>query len=1209
MLTFYHALETASISNELDQTDAQQFGRISQVAQTQNATVIDSNDTTNAQNDTATTTTTPPNFPPSNETNVESITMDISSVTTVEVTQNSDSTTAGDNATQNPETTTAQPETTVLTSTEATTVSTEENPNMTPSDLSSPTTLESTEAPMPTDSSTEMSASSEAPVAITARTDTTVETTTVTEASTQSITTSQITTDPPFLGRIVYSANSENATASVNEPTTLMTMTEINSDSTMSTRNIIETTTSNDATDSDNVTTPQSNTEESNLGRILYSEDIENATVMTTSFDGSTTPTLVTGIDSDSTMSTINTIDTTTSNDLTTSDVMTSSPSSTKVPNLGRITDRENIESSTVPTTPVDESTTSIFTTEMSTDSMTSTVTMIDTTLSNDEIRSDSDVVTITQSSTEVPTTTIAATSTNLVADTEVPTTPAENARPEISNVSKDDQLNAEIVMETGTSAPEATTMSMMAETITLSESTEVPTTLPTTAKSMMKPTTMFISTSDEETSTKDSIEIVAQFRDSITTMNSPQTTLDGSTTPTQAPMLIMNSEDAVNNNTNSGPLFDNADSLVRDRNIVEMLGARLSNNTDTSSTFDNSLLSRMMLRLMNILSDSSEQTDSALNKIVQVAQEATIRSDLSVNTTEPSSPPSEDDLPQFLGGFLDNTDKNDTIDGTGGIENGTASEMQPNQTAMTTIMGSNQITLSFKVPSTQATTPAMIPTTQMGPNALEETTLTPSTSGSTDPAPQGDLTSTLATDVTNIMTNQPSETTLTSENTVELLESKVESDQSQSSRVAVGDLESIQVTTGDPGVMTNNMPETTTPISDTSPALTDEIPNSLAGFQDTTTATAQRTAGDDAQANTLPTQTNNSETTPTTDPSPITTESSTTTETSTTTESSTTTETSSIPSMTTVLEISSRDGAEINKPSAPRIMATSTPAVPTDTTPQTTSEPVTETSSITSSTTTVTTASSPMTIMPSSTMTTQTSTMIANDTGPIMNVTSTTSTTTSSTPSTVATTQYLGRFGGTRITPAPRFSVSSSTRTPLRDYLVYGIFPNKTIVRKRPEDNLIDARNVDSPYVIFGIFPDGKLVRKFPNGTVIPDPPTNPVEVVFSLSTTTSTTNRPRPVIIDNQQNNNQAYYYNQNAALYNNRPSSIFDKLGIQLGGFPGQVDLGLTGNSIGPTGDAPNSVASQSTTTTMVFLHLSYFLLSSGPRVRTKHYHSIF
>jgi hypothetical protein len=100
----------------------------------------------------------------------------------------------------------------------------------------------------------------------------------------------------------------------------------------------------------------------------------------------------------------------------------------------------------------------------------------------------------------------------------------------------------------------------------------------------------------------------------------------------------------------------------------------------------------------------------------------------------------------------------------------------------------------------------------------------------------------------------------------------------------------------------------------------------------------------------------------------------------------------------------------------------------------------------------------------------------------------------------------YIGLLNTNKPTPRSKFSSSSSTTAPFRDYLIYGIYPNKTIVRKRPEDNLIDPRNIDSPYVIFGLYPDGKLVRKYPNGTVIPDPPSNPVEIVFSLDTTTTT-------------------------------------------------------------------------------------------------------
>lgn len=165
--------------------------------------------------------------------------------------------------------------------------------------------------------------------------------------------------------------------------------------------------------------------------------------------------------------------------------------------------------------------------------------------------------------------------------------------------------------------------------------------------------------------------------------------------------------------------------------------------------------------------------------------------------------------------------------------------------------------------------------------------------------------------------------------------------------------------------------------------------------------------------------------------------------------------------------------------------------------------------------------------INPQSTVAAKTTTIPKNNLAYITSSTFTPSTTafpaifSTNIPATIqqptTTASFAGRFGTSRLTPSPKFSSSSSTTAPLRDYLIYGILPNKTIVRKRPEDNLIDARNVDSPYVIFGLYPDGKLVRKFPNGTVIPDPPSNPVEVVFSLSTTT-TTNRPR--LPDNQAN-----------------------------------------------------------------------------------------
>ncbi|XP_063987397.1 mucin-2-like isoform X10 [Diachasmimorpha longicaudata] len=230
------------------------------------------------------------------------------------------------------------------------------------------------------------------------------------------------------------------------------------------------------------------------------------------------------------------------------------------------------------------------------------------------------------------------------------------------------------------------------------------------------------------------------------------------------------------------------------------------------------------------------------------------------------------------------------------------------------------------------------------------------------------------------------------------------------------------------------------------------------------------------------------------------------------------------------------------------------TTPVSSPTTPTTPISPTTLSSTIQSDSAT--------TVAPESTSSMAQASSESSATAPTMTTTSGASPATTGAP----VTQYSGRFGATRMTPAPRFSSSSSTLVPLRDYHVYGIYPNKTIVRKRPEDNLIDARNVDSPYVIFGIFPDGKLVRKYPNGTVIPDPPSNPVEVVFSLSTTTaSITNRPIP-ITSNPGNNKSNVFIN-------NRIMDNLMSLPIGVSGNRSQLNLGLSGNAITIDGDEPN------------------------------------
>ncbi|KOC70261.1 hypothetical protein WH47_06959 [Habropoda laboriosa] len=363
-----------------------------------------------------------------------------------------------------------------------------------------------------------------------------------------------------------------------------------------------------------------------------------------------------------------------------------------------------------------------------------------------------------------------------------------------------------------------------------------------------------------------------------------------------------------------------------------------------------------------------------------------------------------------------------------------------------------------------------------------------------------------------------------------------------------------------------------TTTLPQTSPNLENDTPM-IARFQDTSSSTAQGTAGSgngqtteittpmitDTSTTNNPSSSRQSSTSSPPDSSLVTTTSSsveTTTATTTTTTETTTTAIGRVP-----------DGVT-STPQTPTLSARSDVVTVTPVTETTVPIPVTSDDIADNLVSTETTTES------TSTVSTTTGQATMNDTTETTTVsTQTTSGTTVPTrPSTIqtTTTPYVGRFGTSRLTPAPRFSLSSTTRAPLRDYLVYGIYPNKTIVRKRPEDNLIDARNVNSPYVIFGIFPDGRLVRKFPNGTIIPDPPRNPVEVVFSLSTST-TTNRPPPRPYYNQAN--QGTYNQYQGPVYSNNGRPVAEPMrNVQS---PSTVDLGLTGNAIvGPNGGGPDN-----------------------------------
>lgn len=182
-------------------------------------------------------------------------------------------------------------------------------------------------------------------------------------------------------------------------------------------------------------------------------------------------------------------------------------------------------------------------------------------------------------------------------------------------------------------------------------------------------------------------------------------------------------------------------------------------------------------------------------------------------------------------------------------------------------------------------------------------------------------------------------------------------------------------------------------------------------------------------------------------------------------------------------------------------------------------------------------------------------------------------------------------QFDRTPMTSQPISSTTTSTTTlrPLRDYSVYGVYPNRTIVRKRPEDNLIDPTTVDSPYVIFGIYPDGRLVRKFPNGTTIPDPPTERAEVVFepptsstTTTTTTTTTTSTTPASVATNR------LFNSQSTQMSSNQSTVFYNTPKPVGGLDSQGGLfgsnDVDSNSIGTAGSTnPNTPTSGSSGST--------------------------
>lgn len=61
------------------------------------------------------------------------------------------------------------------------------------------------------------------------------------------------------------------------------------------------------------------------------------------------------------------------------------------------------------------------------------------------------------------------------------------------------------------------------------------------------------------------------------------------------------------------------------------------------------------------------------------------------------------------------------------------------------------------------------------------------------------------------------------------------------------------------------------------------------------------------------------------------------------------------------------------------------------------------------------------------------------------------------------------------------------SNEPPKKDYVIFGILPNNTVVRKDPNDDILESITESSPYIVYGVLPNNTIIRRFPNGTRVP--------------------------------------------------------------------------------------------------------------------------
>lgn len=74
-----------------------------------------------------------------------------------------------------------------------------------------------------------------------------------------------------------------------------------------------------------------------------------------------------------------------------------------------------------------------------------------------------------------------------------------------------------------------------------------------------------------------------------------------------------------------------------------------------------------------------------------------------------------------------------------------------------------------------------------------------------------------------------------------------------------------------------------------------------------------------------------------------------------------------------------------------------------------------------------------------------------------------------------------------TQSTATTSIAVNTPWVAPKKDYVIFGILPNDTVVRKDPNQDALESLTESSPYIVYGVLPNNTIIRKFPNGTRIP--------------------------------------------------------------------------------------------------------------------------